>query len=91
MEKSATLSHEIRVRVADRQIEFLENRSKELGLSSKSELLRWYIVSDMVKTITTEYEKPKKKRISLEGITSGSTVTEADIEEVKKQWYPKLP
>ena len=30
--------------------------------------------------------KPKKKRISLCGITSGSKVTDADLEEVKKIW-----
>jgi hypothetical protein len=37
-----------------------------------------------------ESGKPKK-RISLEGIISGSTVTDEDFEEVKKQWTPKLP
>jgi excisionase family DNA binding protein len=31
-----------------------------------------------------------KKRISLEGITSGSKVTDEDFEEAKKQWYSKL-
>lgn len=39
----------LEVSVEGPQLEFLENKAKELGLS-KEELLRWYIVSDMVGT-----------------------------------------
>jgi excisionase family DNA binding protein len=40
-------------------------------------------------SIDADDNKPKKKRISLEGIISGSTVTDADFEEAKKIWAPK--
>jgi len=85
MAKPRASANEIRVKVVDRQLEFLENRAKELGLSSKAELLRWYIVSDMAKSIG-ERESKGKRRFSLRGITSGSTVTDEDLEEVKKIW-----
>jgi len=42
-------------------MEFLEKRAKELGLSSRSELIRWYIVSDMEGSIDAKHEDEKKK------------------------------
>ena len=73
----------LEVEVEGSQLEFLESRAKELGIS-KEELVKQYIE----KAINTEHEdtKPKKKRISLQGITSGSRLTDADLEEVKKIW-----
>lgn len=87
-----TETYEVKTKVSDRQFEFLEKRAKELGLS-KEELMRWYIVSDMVR-IADDRQKNKnieKKRFSLEGIISGSTVTDEDFEEAKNIWTPKLP
>jgi len=82
----------LEVEVAEIQLVFLENRAKELGLS-KEELVKWYIVNDMIKFIDAEKEvgKPDKKRISLRGIISGSMATEADFEEAKNIWKPKSP
>jgi hypothetical protein len=62
--------HRISVKVADRRLEFLEDRSKELGLSSKAELFRWYIVSDMAGIIGGGHnkDKPKEGHVFLEGI-----------------------
>jgi len=47
MAKQQTLDGEIKLKVGDSELNFLENRTKELGLSSKEELLRWYIINDM--------------------------------------------
>jgi hypothetical protein len=71
------------------QLDFLEDKAKKLGLS-KEELVKLYIINDMLKTFENMIPK-RKKRISLEGITSGSSVTDNDFEEVKRQWNPKLP
>jgi excisionase family DNA binding protein len=49
-------------------------------------------VEDFIKNSSMDADdnKPKKKkRISLEGIISGSTVTDADFEEAKRIWTPK--
>ncbi len=91
MAGSQTLNHEIRIKIADRQLEFLENRVKELGLSSKTELIKWYIITDMAKSTSADQksEKYQKKRVSLRGIISGSTATDADFEEAKNIWKPK--
>lgn len=88
MSKLQVPNHRINVKVADRQNEFLENRAKELGLSSKAELLRWYIVSNMAKFIGTERSdnKLKEERVFLEGIISDGRMTESDIREVEKEW-----
>lgn len=84
MSKLQVSNHRINVKVADRQNEFLENRAKELGLSSKAELLRWYIVSDMAKFIETERSdnKLKEERVFLEGIISDGRITESDIKQL---------
>ena len=88
MSKPQASNHRVSVKVAERQYEFLEDRAKELGLSSKAELLRWYITTDMAKTIEIErFEgKSKKERVFLEGVISDGRVTESDIEEVEKEW-----
>ena len=79
----------LEIKVEGSQLEFLEKRAKELGLS-KEELVKWYIVSDMVKVIDVREEnRTKKKRFSLQGIVSAGTVTDEDIEEAKKIWQPK--
>jgi hypothetical protein len=87
-----TETYEVKTQVSDRQFEFLEKRAKELGLS-KEELLRWYIVSDMVRIVDDKRKNRniEKKRFSLEGIISGSTVTDEDFEEAKNIWIPKSP
>jgi len=83
-------SYEVKTKVSDQQFEFLEKRAKELGLS-KEELLRWYVISDMVKIVDDRQRNIGKKRFSLEGVISGSTVTDEDFEEAKRIWTPKLP
>jgi hypothetical protein len=87
-----TETYEVKTQVSDQQFEFLEKRAKELGLS-KEELLRWYIVSDMVRIVDDKRKNRniEKKRFSLEGIISGSTVTDEDFEEAKNIWIPKSP
>ena len=87
MAHSEVSDYEISVKLAGRQLEFLEDRSKELGIS-KEELIRWYIVSDMAKAIDVEreHEKPKKEQFSLMGITHDGRVTDEDIEEVVNEW-----
>jgi len=87
--KTQVLEHEINIKLPDRQWKFLENRTKELGIS-KEELVKWYIISDMLKTIDASgKDKSGKKRFSLQGIVSAGTVTEKDIEEAKQIWQPK--
>jgi excisionase family DNA binding protein len=34
----------------------------------------------------TSIEKPERKRFSLRGLTSGSTFTDKDLEEARKEW-----
>ena len=88
-----TSKHKVTIQVAERQIKFLENRAKELGLSSKADLIKWYIVSDMAKTTVdkSKQDNVEKKRISLEGIISDGRVTDEDIKEVEKEWeIPEL-
>ncbi|MBC8235462.1 hypothetical protein H8E77_38435 [bacterium] len=53
------------------------------------EQLTMDVISEYVKGL--DNGNKQKKRISLEGIISGSTITDKDFEEVKKQWNPKLP
>jgi len=79
----------LEIKIKEPQLEFLENKAEKLGLS-KEELVKLYIINDMLKTFENIIPK-KKKRISLEGITSGSTVTDDDFEEAKRQWNPILP
>lgn len=88
MSKPQVSNHRVIVKVEERQYEFLEDRVKELGLSSKAELLRWYIASDMAKVIETEksIDKSKEERVFLEGIISDGRVTDLDIREVEKEW-----
>ena len=74
----------LEIKIEEPQLEFLEKRAKELGLS-KEELVKRYIASDMTKTIDA-IGREKKKRFSLQGIVSAGTVTDEDIEEVKKVW-----
>lgn len=80
-------NHEISVKVASRQLEFLESRAKELGIS-KEEVIRWYIVSDMVRAINTEREhkSSESKPFSLMGIIRDGRITDEDIEEVVAEW-----
>lgn len=74
----------LEIKIEEPQLEFLEKKAKELGLS-KEELVKKYIVSDMTKTIDA-VGMEKKKRFSLQGIVSAGTVTDEDIEEAKKIW-----
>ena len=77
--------YEISVKVASRQLEFLESRAKELGIS-KEEVIRWYIVSDMVRAIDTECESSESEQFSLMGIIRDGRITDEDIEEVVAEW-----
>ena len=74
----------LEIEVEKPQLEFLEKRAKELGLS-KEELVKRYIANDMIKTIGA-VSGGKRKRFSLQGIVSAGTVTDEDIEEAKKIW-----
>jgi len=76
----------LEIKVEEPQMEFLEKRAKELGLS-KEELAKLYIAE----AIDAAKEKIEigKKRFSLQGIVSAGTVTEKDIEEAKKIWQPR--
>ena len=85
MLKSQASNHRVSVKVEERQYGFLEERAKELGLSSKAELLRWYINRDMSRAIENP-DKSKEERVFLEGIISDGRVTESDIREVEKEW-----
>ncbi len=79
----------LEIKVEGSQLEFLEKRGQKLGLS-KEELVKWYIVSDMVKVVDVrERNRAKKKRFSLQGIVSAGTVADEDIEAAKRIWQPK--
>ena len=54
MAKIQESNHRISVKVAEPQLRFLENRAKELGLSSTAELLRWFIIREMDKLYISE-------------------------------------
>ena len=88
MTEQKTANRRVSIEIAEPQLEFLENRAKELGLSSTSELLKWFVIREMDKFITGEQKqkKPNKKRISLRGIIRDGRVTYEDIEEVKREW-----
>ena len=79
--------YEISVKVASRQLEFLENRARELGIS-KEEMIRWYIVSDMIRAIDTEREhkSSESEQFSLMGIIRDGRITDEDIEKVVAEW-----
>ena len=83
MARAEVSDYEISVKVASRQLEFLENRARELGIS-KEEMIRWYIVSDMIRAIDTEREhkSSESEQFSLMGIIRDGRITDEDIEEV---------
>ncbi len=71
--------YEISVKVVSQQLEFLENRAKELGMS-KEELVKLYIA----KAIDKECEK---SRFSLEGFfKDGPPIAKEIIDEVIAEW-----
>ena len=73
------LDHEISVKVAGQQLEFLENRARELGVS-KEELIKLYIA----KAIDAEREE---SQFSLEGrFKDGPPITKEVIDEVIAEW-----
>ena len=72
-------NYEISVKVASRQLEFLESRAKELGMS-KEELVKLYIV----KAIDAERSG---SQFSLEGrFKGGPPITKEVIDEVIAEW-----
>ncbi|MBM3212935.1 hypothetical protein FJZ33_11990 [Candidatus Poribacteria bacterium] len=77
----------IEIKLAEPQMDFLEKKAKELGLS-KEDLVKLYILSDMLKTSSTDTleNKPGKERISIKGMVRDGRVTDEDIEEVKREW-----
>ena len=84
---------EISIKLADRQLKFLENRAKELGIS-EAEVIRWYIVSDMARTADAERDLKRREEepFSLMGIIRDGRITDKDIEEVISEWSkPELP
>ena len=69
----------LEIKVEGLELEFLENRAKELGIS-REELARLYIA----KVIDTEREKG---RFSLEGLfKEGPPITKEVIDEVIEEW-----
>lgn len=79
MAHAEVTEYEISVKVASQQLEFLESRSKELGLS-KEELIKLYIT----KAIDKECEK---SRFSLEGFfKDGPPIAKEIIDEVIAEW-----
>jgi hypothetical protein len=69
----------LEVTVEGTQLEFLENKAKQLGLS-REELAKLYIA----KAIDVEREE---SQFSLEGLSKeGLPITDKDIEEVIKEW-----
>ena len=76
MARPEVSDYEISVKVASRQLEFLENRARELGIS-KEEMIRWYIVSDMIRAIDTEREhkSSESEQFSLMGIIRDGRIT----------------
>ena len=77
----------IEIELAGPQIDFLERKAKEIGIS-KEELVRLYILSDMLKISNSDTleNKSGKERISIKGMVHDGRVTDEDIEEVKKEW-----
>jgi len=81
----AKLRHEVRIKLADKQYEFLESRIEELGLLSIAELFRWYIANDMIQTGGDKVEN--KKRFSLKGIfKEGEPIPAEVFDEAKAIW-----
>jgi len=79
MARSEVSDHEISVRLAGRQLEFLENKARELGIS-KEELVRLYIS----KVVDAEHGEDQ---ISLEGFfKDGPAITKEIIDEVIDEW-----
>ena len=75
MARSEVSDHEISVRLAGRQLEFLENKARELGIS-KEELVRLYIS----KVVDAEHGEDQ---ISLEGFfKDGPAITKEIIDAV---------
>lgn len=69
----------LEVEVEGSQLEFLESKAKELGVS-KEELVKSYIA----KAIDAEREE---NQFSLEGLSKeGPPITDEDIEEVIIEW-----
>lgn len=69
----------LEVKVEGSQLEFLENKAKELGIP-KEELAKLYIV----RAIDSEREEA---HFSLEGLCKeGPPITDEDIEEVINEW-----
>lgn len=83
MAKTEIADHNLSIKLADQQWEFLENRTKELGIS-KEELVKWYIISDMIQT---ERDRGEKERSSLKGIfKEGKPIPAEVFEEAKAIW-----
>jgi hypothetical protein len=77
----------LEIKLAGPQIDFLERKAKEIGIS-KEELVRLYILSDMLKISNSDTleNKSGKESISIKGMVRDGRVTDEDIEEVKKEW-----
>ena len=79
MARSETIEYEISVKVVGRQLEFLEGKAKELGIS-KEELVKLYIA----KAIDAEHAEDQ---FSLEGLfKDGTPITKEIIDEVIDEW-----
>jgi hypothetical protein len=79
MVRSETMDYEISFRVGNKQLKFLEERARELGVS-KEELVQLYIKEAID-------AKSAGSQFSLEGLCKeGLPVTDEDIDEVIREW-----
>jgi hypothetical protein len=78
MARPEVMEYEINVKVAGKQLEFLESKAEELGIS-KEELAKLYIE----KAIDAESQK---KRFSIMGIVSDGRITDEDIDKGIGEW-----
>ena len=83
------VEHEITIKVADRQLEILENRAKELGLS-KEELIKRYIAEAIGAERQVSQEKRLARILSVKGkyssvLTSSDEFAQRKREEIQME------
>ena len=83
MKMPELVEHEITIKVADRQLELLENRAKELGLS-KEELVKRYIAEAIGDDQQVSQKQRLARILSIKGKYS-SVLTSSDEFAQRKQ------
>lgn len=83
------VEHEITIKVADRQLEILENRARELGLS-KEELIKRYIAEAIGAKQQISQEKRLARILSVKGkyssvLTSSDEFAQRKREEIQME------